>query len=49
MDGRSGVRYVMTKFSRIDSLPNFLPMVLNRARALRYKTEDISKGHFETA
>ena len=26
--GRAGVRYVITKFSRLDSLPNFLPMVL---------------------
>ena len=24
MGGRAGIRYVMTKFSRMDSLPNFL-------------------------
>ena len=39
--GWAGVRYVITKFSRLDSLPNFLPMVLrcaraSRARELRY-------------
>ena len=33
-----GVRYVITKFSRIDSLPNFLTHgVAAGARKLRYK------------
>ena len=31
--GRAVVRYVKTKFSRMDSLPNFVTMVLRRARA----------------
>ena len=39
---RVGVRYVITKFSRMDSLPNFLthgaPQArASRARELRYK------------
>ena len=40
---RAGVRYVMTKFSRMDSLPNFLthcaPLRALRARDLRYDFE----------
>ena len=39
--GRAGVRYVITKFSRMDSLPNFAtygaPLRALRARELRYK------------
>ena len=39
--GRAGVRYVITKFSRMDSLPNFVthgaPLRALRARELRYK------------
>ena len=42
---RVGVRYVITKFSRMDSLPNFLthgaPL---RARELRYESRDIYSG-----
>ena len=38
---RVGVRYVITKFSRVDSLPNFVthgaPLRALRARELRYK------------
>ena len=39
---RVGVRYVITKFSRMDSLPNFLThgapqAVASRAQELRYK------------
>ena len=42
--GRAGVRYVITKFSRMDSLPNFLTYGAPQARAscvreLRYKLE----------
>ena len=37
---RVGVRYVITKFSRMDSLPNFVthgaPLRALRARELRY-------------
>ena len=36
VDGRAGVRYIITKFSRMDSLPNFLthgaPLRALRAR-----------------
>ena len=39
--GRAGVRYVITKCSRMDSLPNFVshgaPLRALRARELRYK------------
>ena len=36
---RVGVRYIITKFSRMDSLPNFLTHgALLRARELRYKS-----------
>ena len=42
-DGRAGVRYVITKFSRKDSLPNFVthgaPLRALRARELRYEIE----------
>ena len=39
---RAGVRYVITKFSRMDSLPNFLTHgALLRARELRYKNQII--------
>ena len=38
---RVGVRYVITKFSRMDSLPNFVthgaPLRALRARELRYE------------
>ena len=38
--GRAGVRYVITKFCRMDSLPNFVthgaPLRALRARELRY-------------
>ena len=38
--GRVGVRYVITKFSQMDSLPNFVthgaPLRALRARELRY-------------
>ena len=38
--GRKGVRYVITKFSKMDSLPNFVthgaPLRALRARELRY-------------
>ena len=38
--GREGVRYVITKFSQMDSLPNFVthgaPLRALRARELRY-------------
>ena len=41
--GRAGVRYVITKFSRMDSLPNFVthgaPLRALRARELRYYVE----------
>ena len=33
--GRAGVRYVIKKFSRMDSLPNFVTMVLRCARLAR--------------
>ena len=37
---RVGVRYVITKFSRMDSLPNFVTHgVRLRARELRYKSD----------
>ena len=40
---RVGVLYVITKFSRMDSLPNFVthgaPLRALRARELRYKRE----------
>ena len=40
-DGRAGVRYVITKFSRMDSLPKFVthgaPLRALRARELRYE------------
>ena len=47
--GRSAfVRYVITKFSRMDSLPNFLahgaPLRTLRARELRYKTIKCEKN-----
>ena len=48
--GRAGVRYVITKFSRMDSLPNFVthgaPL-----RALRYESSEkinLSLRSFET-
>ena len=34
---RVGVRYVITKFSRMDSLPNFLTHGASRERELRYQ------------
>ena len=41
---RVGVRYVITKFSRMDSLPNFVthgaPLRALCARELRYKDEE---------
>ena len=43
--GRAGVRYVITKFSRMDSLPNFVtqgaPLRALRARELRYDLSDL--------
>ena len=33
--GRAGVRYVITKFFRMDSLPNFVTMVLRCVRFAR--------------
>ena len=43
---RVGVRYVITKFSRMDSLPNFVthgaPLRALRARELRYKVYNTS-------
>ena len=43
---RVGVRYVITKFSRMDSLPNFVthdaPLRALRARELRYYGNKIS-------
>ena len=42
---RVGVRYVITKFSRMDSLPNFVthgaPLCALRARELRYQQFDV--------
>ena len=41
--GRAGVRYVITKFSRMNSLPNFFthgsPLRALRKRELRYKLD----------
>ena len=46
--GRAGVRYVITKFSRIDSLPNFVthgaPLRALRARELRYNGKIMGIG-----
>ena len=43
--GGAGVRYVITKFSRMDSLPNFLthgaPLRARFARELRYKSTSV--------
>ena len=46
---RVGVRYVITKFSRMDSLPNFVthgaPLRALRARELRYYKEKFDVDH----
>ena len=43
--GRVGVRYVITKFSQMDSLPNFVthgaPLGASRARELRYLCKNL--------
>ena len=43
LNGLAGVRYVITKFSGIDSLPNFLSYGAPRVRASRSSAINISK------